>query len=168
MDGDARAAVAVCERVTLDLGWRHTDFGEEAQAVKRRQRNHESGRREPWGWGEINRYFVIAQTQLSLKTSRGSHAGSARSILIATFTSSPGSTTSANQERLPRCGTLLPDSSAATSSTATSSPITASPPGRGRSGSTRRNSARASVSGVAPARSRAGSASVSFSSLPSV
>ena len=48
---------------------------EEAQAVERRQRNHESGRREPWGWGEINRYFVIAQTQLSLKTSRGSHAG---------------------------------------------------------------------------------------------
>ena len=48
---------------------------EEAQAVERRQRNHVSGRRKPWGWGEINTYFVIAQTQLSLKTSRGSHAG---------------------------------------------------------------------------------------------
>ena len=48
---------------------------EEAQAVERRQRNHESGRREPWGWGEINIYFVIAQIHLSLMTSRGSHAG---------------------------------------------------------------------------------------------
>ena len=34
MDGDARAAVAVDERVTLDLGWRHTDLGE----VRRRRR----------------------------------------------------------------------------------------------------------------------------------
>ena len=70
------------------------------------------------------------------------------------FMSLPASTMSATQELSSRCGTLSLASSAATSSTAISSPTTGVPLARGRSG---RNKARASVSGVAPARSRFGS-----------
>ena len=68
---------------------------------------------------------------------------------------SPASTTSATQERLRRCGTRWPGLSGATFSTATP-PTTGFRPAPGRRLRFRR-SARASFSGVAPARSRAGS-----------
>ena len=48
---------------------------EEAKAVERREGAHDSGRREPWGWGEINKFFASSQIHLSPKTSRGSRAG---------------------------------------------------------------------------------------------
>ena len=81
---------------------------------------------------------------------------SARSICNATSPNFRVNTTSATQALLPKCGIPSPGWSAATFSTATSSPTTAFPLALGRNGSIRRKSAFASVSGVAPARSRAG------------
>ena len=78
-------------------------------------------------------------------------------ICNATSPNSPTSTTSATQERLRRCGTRWPGLSGATFSTATSLRTTGFRRVPGRRGSVRRNSALASFSGVAPARSRAGS-----------